>query len=276
MKKHLLLFIILFTATTCFAQTVLKNGDKHTKKIYIRSNTVFQQGKRAVNIKSNSFVSRGYTAEQVSDNIFSFKITTDKITDTVKTDKQQINYSSDKAIDTSSFIEKSLNDVRKKILNVISDKSGILTVAFRTYLQNKNDSLLAFSGLLPDQLIVGNPIDLIVKLPYGYSLTKGTQWKSTIATVYGKQVLTFTVESTGPATSIISFKGGESKNYDNQQSKLPIRCYFNTNISGKMRVDNKSLIVKERNIKTASSGYQSINGVVFTVAKRSSISEIVD
>ena len=274
MKKTFLAFIIVFISGVSNAQGLFKNGDKYIRTISVKTNTVLQQGNRSIDINTSSSVNRGYSVDKIAANMYKFIITTNKIADTVKTAKEQIKYSSDNMVDAGSFIEKSLNEVKGKFISIVVGENGILVATSRIYPANKNDSLLAFSGLLPDQLIAGNTIDLIANVPPGYALTPGTKWTSIVTTIYGKQVLTYTVLSTGNGTSILSFKGTEERRYDNGQQAMPITCYFATNLSGKMKVDNKSLVIKERYTKTATSGYQSINRVVFAVAKRSSIAEI--
>lgn len=276
MKKTFLALIIVLTGSVCNAQALFKDGDKYLRTVSVKTNTVLQQGNRSIDINTSSSVNRGYSVDKVAANMYKFIITTNKIADTVKTAKEQIKYSSDKMVDASSFIEKSLNDIKGKFISVVVGENGILVATSRIYPANKNDSLLAFSGLLPDQLIAGNTIDLIANIPRGYALTPGAKWTSIVATLYGKQTLSFTVISTGNGTSILSFKGTEERRYDNGQQAMPITCYFATNISGKMKVDNKSLVIKERYTKTATSGYQSINRVVFAVAKRSSIAEVTN
>jgi hypothetical protein len=279
MKKTLLYILLTLTVNAVAAQTVYRTtfqkGSQYMKQLAMSSDEIFYRGEQVLNINAKSTLYRLYTVNDTSGDTYFIKISTKKVTDTMKSMGLQTTYSSEIPFDTTSFIARSLNRLIGKETNVVVNKSNVIESTSNNYLPNKSDSLLTFISMLPDNLITGNQFELIAKLPIDDLLKKKNKWTDSILTTYGKEIIHYTIDRVSDSTSLVSFKGTAFKTYNYAENRTPVQYNFNTNITGTMMVNNRSAIITERYTKTASSGYESINGKVISIAKRSTILETV-
>jgi len=121
-----------------------------------------------------------------------------------------------------------------------------------------NDTLLSFAGIQPENLSAGSTMQFMVSFPLNPSLKKGYTWKTSTSsaetnyTIYAVSSLTTTI------TYKVSVLGGS----------------LNSRINGTMLIDNNTGVVLKRYSQSVSTGYEMVNGIVYTATRRTAVTEI--
>lgn len=270
----------LFIATTLNAQTahrsaLFKLGDKYQNLVYTKSNTTLQRGVQTIDLKVNLSVTRSYLVIDTPANAYTFKIITEKITDTLKGAGQQMEYDSDKPIDQNSTLEKIMKRMIGKPTEVLIDKTGKIIMISKKYFLSHYDSLMVSSGLLYERLIAGNIVELVSTRPVLTKFKKGDKWTDTLMTTEGKDFIHYTVDFVTDSTATVNFKGSGLKDYAYSKNQISIKDHFSSIIEGYLIVDINTNIIKKRFTKTDSYGYESINGVSFSTQRKQETVEII-
>lgn len=280
MKKLPLLALFILALNTVNAQVIYRNvlfkqGDRYEKIVANKSNAVMQRGEQTLILDGSFTVSRSYVVNDTTTGAYSFTITTEKVTDTLKGMGQQMEYDSEKPSAAGSVLEKTLKKLIGKSTDVVTDKTGKIITVSNKFSLSQEDSLINLSSLLPGKFIVGNTFELIAGLPASSPLKRGTKWTDSVLTTGGKEIIQYTINGVTDSTITIDFKGNGVKVHDYVKDRIVIKDYSTSVINGYMIVDNNTSIVTKRFVKTDESGRQTINGISVSTEKKSTVIEIV-
>ncbi|HEX8019212.1 hypothetical protein [Mucilaginibacter sp.] len=254
--KYILVIILAFVSGVARAQIRFKQGDEFQRQVITKSNCVLQRGGQTLHLGSVSVVVKTYKVTDASERGASLAITTDKLIDTINAMNQNLVYNSGKPADPNSVIQVGL----QKMLNnqsivSVNNKGEVLSLKRPVV---ANDTLLSFAGIQPERLSPGTTLQFMVDFPVSLILKKGYSWKaSTSATETN-----YTVYAINGPTTVITYKtsvlGGS----------------LNSRINGSILIDNNTGIVLKRYSQSVSTGYEMVNGIVYTATRRTAVTEI--
>jgi hypothetical protein len=264
MKKALSILLIT-PALLCKAQTGARTlnfnkGDEFEKKTFIISSCQLQQGAQVMNIVSTSAVNTLYKVNNAAGGNFSLTITTNTIVDTINAVNRQMVYHSNVAADTSSVIQTTLNNIVAHPVTINVNANGIISSANSTAMPNSN-TILAYAGIQTPQYNKGDELDLAAGFTASPLYTKGFSWTDSAEKNGVKTITTYTIVSTQDSLTTISFKGTVAESY------------FNTNITGALMIDNATGVIVQKAAQTASTGYNTLNGITYTEIRRTTLAE---
>ncbi len=248
-------------ATDGYRQLSFKKGDEFQKTTLVNSTTVLQRGAQKFDIKSNSSVTKNYNVTDATNSNFAISVTTKRITDTLFAMGKSMQYNSDNPTDTSSFIQKRLTAMVGQTANVSLSKQDAITQISGNGNQVINDTLFAFTGLQPEQLVKGASLGLTVNSTAMASMKKNYTWADTVTDGNSKIKNTFWIQAKDDKTTTIAFESAQ------QQS------YSNSNTNGVYVVDNATGVILVRQMQSITSGYQVLNNVVYAASRRTAVTE---
>jgi len=263
------LFIIISYASQAqsnlhsnYRVTAFKKGDQFLKQILNNSNYFLQLGDDSLDIKTKSVVTRLYTIDDITEEVYSFTVSTEKIVDTINSMGKEICYNSEIMKDSNSVIEKTIKSMIGKRVKIQVNVNGIiLSVTGNDSISYSADSLVTFTGLQPEQFTVGSPIGLLADLPSDILYKKGYTWADSASINDRKTVTTYGIDSCTDASTTIRFTSMVSGKYSN------------SNINGKLLIDNNTGLILEKLTRSATLGYHFMNGLAYLLDKRSAVSE---
>ncbi|MEO8884652.1 MAG: DUF6263 family protein [Mucilaginibacter sp.] len=267
-KKTQLLLTVFFVFCSCIsnAQTVqriftFEKGDNYQKRTFLNSTFIIQRGAKALTVTSSSSVYKTYKVTDVSDKAYTFKVSIPKMDVVITAAGASMHFDSEKDIDTTSKIETALKYMVGKHSDVLVDRTGIILSDDDFSDKLANDTLLSFAGIQPESFIKGSQFNVIPNFVVKRGIKKGYKWKDTATFSRQKMTTRFWIDQVTPTNTIIKFKSFVTGDL------------VNSNSTGTYIVDNKSGILVQRLIQSISTGYQILNGVVYSTTRRISLSE---
>ena len=254
--KHILIIILTFISGVTCAQIRFKTGDEFQRQVITKSNCVLQRGSQTLHVGSVSIVVKTYKVADASENGAFFIITTNKLIDTINAMDQNLVYNSGKAADPNSAIQVGLQKMVNAQLSVsVNNKGEILRLRRSVAV---NDTLLSFTGIQPERLLPGTTLQFMVNFPVNPTLKKGYSWTDTTPLAETN----YTIYAINGRTTTITYKtsvlGGN----------------LNSRINGSILIDNNTGIILKRYSQSVSTGYEMVNGIVYTATRRSAITEV--
>lgn len=254
-KYKMLLLLTLISSVAC-AQGRFKKGDEFQRQVLTKSNCVLQRGSQSLHVSSFSIVTKSYKVTDVSEKGASFIIATDKLIDTINAMDQNLVYNSGKPADPKSTIQVGLQKmVNAQSIVSVNNKGEILNVKRPTAV---NDTLLSFAGIQPENLSAGSTLQFMVNFPVNPKLKKGYTWIGTAP----QAETNYTIYAINARTTTITYKtsilGGN----------------LNSRINGSMLIDNDTGVILKRYSQSVSTGYEMVNGIVYTATRRTAITEV--
>jgi hypothetical protein len=254
--KYIYTLLLICVGGVACAQVAFKKGDEFQRQVLTKSNCVLQRGSQTLHVSSFSTMVKTYKVTDVSDKGASFVITTDKLTDTVNAMDQNLVYNSGKPADPNSFIQVGLQKIVNAQAAVTVNKKGeIVNVRHPATV---NDTLLSFTGIQPENLLPGSTLQFMVNFSLSQSLKKGYTWTNaangaeTVYTIYAINALTTTITY---KTSVLG---------DN----------LNSRVNGSILINNNTGVVLKRSSQSVSTGYEMVNGIVYTATRRTATTEV--
>ncbi|SEN47257.1 hypothetical protein SAMN05192574_103270 [Mucilaginibacter gossypiicola] len=254
--KYILVLLLAFASGVSYAQVKFKQGDEFLRQIVTKSNCVLQRGSQTLHVGSVSTVVKSYKVTDASDKGASFIVTTDKLIDTINAMNQNLVYHSGKPADPNSVIQVGL----QKMLNnqsvvSINSKGEVLSLKRPVVI---NDTLLSFAGIQPERLSPGTTLQFMVDFPVSLTLKKGYTWK--IATSSAET--NYTVYAINGPTTVVTYK------------TTVLGSSLNSRINGSILIDNNTGVILKRYSQSVSTGYEMVNGIVYTATRRTAVTEI--
>jgi hypothetical protein len=267
LKKALVLsMLLLWGGYVCSAQSVPRNfnftaGDEFEKQSVLKSTTNIQRGTQKLLISSSSTITKLYKVTEAIDTTAKFDITITKMDNVISALGQLLHYDSEKGVDTTSKIQKSLNSMLNKPVVVRINKSGKIISSDESALETINDSLLVFAGIQSDPFTKGSQFNLTPKFNMSDRVKPGYIWLDTVTIDQQKMINRFWIDDISEGHTIIKF-----------QSKLT-SGYLNSNTTGTYVLDNHSGMIIQRLVQSISNGYQVMNSLVYITNRSISLSE---
>jgi hypothetical protein len=254
--KHILILILTLISGVACAQMRFKTGDEFQRHVITKSNCVLQRGSQTLHVGSVSILVKTYKVTDVSPKAASFIITTDKLVDTINAMDQNLVYNSGKPADPNSVIQNGLQKmVNAQSMVSVNNKGEILNLKRPAFV---NDTLLSFTGIQPEHLSPGSTLQFMVDFPVNPTLKKGYSW----ADVTPSATTNYTIYAINGLTTTITYKtsvlGGN----------------LNSRINGSILIDNNTGVILKRYSQTVSTGYEMVNGIVYTTTRRTAITEV--
>ena len=266
LKTTLLLLLLLVTFTVNAQEKrrvfALKQGDEFQREILTNSKSVIQRGKQTLNVNSVSSLTKSYvvTSTSPNGNVMSVKIK--KMDNLIDALGQRLQYNSDARKDSSSIIERALNHMVNKPVEVTVDKNGVILFSNAYKSEMATDTLVAFAGIEPEIFERGTLLNLFADVTYNPNIKKGFTWTDSVQINSQKLNTKFWVEDITPKNTIIKF------------STKIVSQLINSNSNGTYIVDNESGLIIEKLVYTISTGYQiSAGRVIYAVSRSTSLSE---
>jgi hypothetical protein len=253
--KYFLAVCFIALSIICNAQSKFKMGEEFQREVMVRSNCVLQRGSQKLDVSSSSTMVRLYNVTNASALGASISISTAKLVDTIRAMDQSFIYSSAKAADPNSVIQIGLQSLARAKLQLGVDNKGLIIETKPPV--KLNDTLVSFSGIQPEYFQAGTTLPFLANFPPGNALKKGYSWSATTP----KTQTTYTIYATTPRTTTITYKSSE------------LEKNLNSRINGTMIIDNNTGLVLKRYSQAVSTGYEVVNGVVYTATRRTAITE---
>jgi hypothetical protein len=121
-----------------------------------------------------------------------------------------------------------------------------------------NDTLLSFTGIQPEYLSPGSTLQFMADFPVNPALKKGYSW--TVST--SLRETNYIIYAINGRTTTITYKtsilGGN----------------LNSRINGSILVDNDTGVILKQYSQSVSTGYEMVNGIVYTATRRTATTEV--
>lgn len=238
-----------------------KKGDEFQKTTLVNSTTVLQRGNQKFDIKSNSSVTKNYNVTGESNTGFAVAVVTKRITDTLFAIGKSMQYNSDNPTDTSSFIQKRLTAMVGQTTSVTLTKHDTITQISGQGNQVVNDTLFAFTGLQPEQLVKGSSLGLTVNSMAMVAMKKNYTWADDRTDGSTNIKSTFWIQAKDDKTTIVAFESTQRQ------------PYTNSNTNGVYVIDNATGVILTRQMQSITTGYQVLNNVVYAASRRTAFTE---
>ncbi|SEP35647.1 hypothetical protein ACFGVS_22610 [Mucilaginibacter sp. AW1-7] len=254
--KHILIITLTFIGSVTCAQIRFKIGDEFQRQVITKSNCVLQRGGQTLRVGSISNIVKTYKVIDATEKNASVTIITDKLIDTVNAMDQNLVYNSARPGDPNSIIHAGLQKmVNTRPMVTVNHKGEVLNLKRPV---SVDDTLLSFTGIQPERLLPGSTLQFMVDFPVNPALKKGYTW--TDATKAAET--SYTIYAVSGRTTTITYKtsvlGGN----------------LNSRINGSILIDNLTGIILKRYSQSVSTGYEMVNGVVYTATRRTAITEV--
>jgi len=127
----------------------LRAGDRFMQETAINSNVIIQQGNNTLPLSTNLHFTRLITVEDVSADVCTFLVKTTRVIDTITYSGKQASYHSDVLSDTSSVVEKAIQNLLRQTTRLYVNPQGVILAVDNEFVQDPPDTLIRFAGLLP-------------------------------------------------------------------------------------------------------------------------------
>ncbi len=263
-RSIVLTTLFLLGGYICSAQSkrvfTFTPGDEFEKQSILKSTANIQRGNQRLTVSSSSNITRLYKVTEV-DTAAKLDVTITKMDNIISALGQLLHYDSEKGVDSTSKIQKSLGSMLNKPVKVSVNKNGKIVSSDESALQTINDSLIVFAGIQSEPFIVGNQFNLTPNFVVSERIKPGYAWLDTVKTDQQQMITRFWIDDVTYDHTIVKF-----------QSKLT-STYMNSNTTGTYVVDNYSGMIVQRLVQSISNGYQVMNSLVYVTNRSISLSE---
>lgn len=251
--KYSLAVLFIAISIISSAQSKFKKGEEFQREVLVRSNCILQRGAQTLHVSSASTLVRSYKVTDANAAGALLAVSTTKLIDTISAMDQSFIYSSAKPADPNSMIQIGLQNLSNVKLQVsINNKGGILVTRPPVKL---NDTLLSFSGIQPEYFEAGSTVPFLADFTPNNTTKKGYQWTDKTS----KTQTTYTIYAITPRTTTITYKAST------------LGGNLNSRVNGTILIDNNTGLVLKRYEQHVSTGYEMVNGVVYTATRRTAI-----
>ncbi|RZA02890.1 MAG: hypothetical protein EOP47_05300 [Sphingobacteriaceae bacterium] len=265
-RSIVLTTLFLLGGYICSAQSkrafTFTPGDEFEKQSILKSTANIQRGNQRLTVSSSSNITRLYKVTEV-DTAAKMDVTITKMDNIISALGQLLHYDSEKGVDSTSKIQKSLGSMLNKPVKVSVNKNGKIVSSDESALQTINDSLIVFAGIQSEPFIVGNQFNLTPNFTVSERIKPGYAWLDTVKTDQQQMITRFWIDDVTYDHTVVKF-----------QSKLT-STYMNSNTTGTYVVDNYSGMIVQRLVQSISNGYQVMNSLVYVTNRSISLSEEV-
>lgn len=267
-RSIVLTALFLVAGYACSAQSgkrvfTFTKGDEFEKQSILKSTTNIQRGNQKLVVSSSSNIIKLFKVTEAVDTAAKFDVTIKKMDNIISTLGQILHFDSEKGVDTTSKIQKSLNSMLNKPVSVRINKNGKILDSDESALQSINDSLIVFAGIQAEPFTKGTQFNLTPNFTVNERIKPGFTWMDTVKTEHQNMLTRFWIDDVTYDHTIVKF-----------QSKLT-GTYMNSNTTGTYVLDNYSGMVIQRLVQSISNGFQVMNSLVYVTSRSISLSEEV-
>lgn len=262
-----LLFSFLLMSFTVQAQEkhrvfTLKVGNEFQKEILSNSKAVVQRGNQTLTVNTTSSLTKSYKVVNASDKGYDLNVTIKKMDNLIDALGKQFHYNSEGKGDSTSRIEKALNFMLNKPVDVAIDKYGVILSSTEYKSELATDTLVSFAGLQMETFEKGTLLGLLADINVNSTYKKGYTWTDFVKIYKQKLVTKFWIEDINQKNTVIKF------------SSTIVTPLLNSNSNGTYILENSTGLIAEKLVYTVSTGYQiSTGGVAYAVSRSTSLSE---
>ncbi|MFD0939211.1 DUF6263 family protein [Pedobacter boryungensis] len=240
----------------------LKVGNEFQKEILSNSKAVVQRGNQTLNVNTTSSLTKLYKVTAATDKGYDLNVSIQKMDNLIDALDKQFHYNSDVKGDSSSRIEKALNFMLNKPVNVSIDKYGVILSSTEYKSELATDTLVSFAGIQMEAFEKGTLLGLLADINVNNNFKKGYTWTDSVQINKQKLVTKFWIEDINQKNTVIKF------------SSSIVTRLLNSNSNGTYILDNSTGLIAEKLVYTVSTGYQiSTGGVAYAVSRSTSLSE---
>lgn len=254
--------IFILAGFLTHAQSAFNKGDQFQKETFSNTNCLIKHAGSNIKIEIGTFVSQLYSLENISQDGYIFKVTTKKISDSIKSFGEKAYYNSEWLKDTSSVIEKAIKNVLDQTSLVLVDKKGIILSVKTDPIEYTSDSLLKILGFSPNSFILGSSIGFITN--YNFNSLEGNRFSNMDSSTINdnKTVTSYHINSqTDSITSVIF-----NQNFQGRS--------ISTNTNGVLLVNNATGMVMEKATKSVTRENLVFNNTKFFIIRNTASSEV--
>ncbi|MFA6275840.1 MAG: DUF6263 family protein [Pedobacter sp.] len=265
--KIVLLFSFLLMSVTIQAQEkhrvfTLNVGNEFQKEILSNSKAVVQRGNQTLTVNTTSSLTKSYKVVNANDKGYNLNVTIKKMDNLIDALGKQFHYNSEAKGDSTSKIEKALNFMLNKPVDVAIDKYGVILSSTEYKSELATDTLVSFAGIQMEAFEKGTLLGLLADINVNSTFKKGHTWTDSVQINKQKLVTKFWIEDINQKNTIIKF------------SSTIVTPLLNSNSNGTYILENNTGLIAEKLVYTVSTGYQiSTGGVAYAVSRSTSLSE---
>lgn len=253
--KYMLAMLFIALSIVTSAQNKFKKGDEYQREVQAKSTCILQRGSQTLRVSSSSTVIRSYKVTDANQQGALLGVSTVKLVDTINAMDQAFTYSSTKPADPASAIQMGLQSVAAVKLQLsVNHKGEILITRPPVKL---NDTLVSFSGIQPENFLAGTTVPFFANFTPTGNLKKGYTWTDNS----GKAQTTYTIYAITPLTTTITYRSSA------------LGGNLNSRVNGTLLIDNNTGVILKRYSQGVSTGYEMVNGIVYTATRRTAITE---
>ena len=287
MKKNTLFVIVLLIAGNLFSQAV-------------NINPAFQQGQTmTITMETKTTISQQASGQSIDFNVNGSAVHSYKVTNTtadnttlhhevqrIKFDfdgmGQSKSFDSDIQKDMEGPMGKPIQATLKKTYDMIIDPTGkVLLVKPEKFAAEEMDgSMKLMANMLKEVLDVVQPpatgTNSFFKILPDHSVNKGDSWSETIETTEGKINNNYTLSDVTDSTFVVDITGTSVTNSKLEiMPGMEIAFLLNNKSGGKIIIDRKNNLLKERVLNTESNGtMQGLGGETPIISKSTIITKL--
>ncbi|MBB2145707.1 hypothetical protein GM921_09435 [Pedobacter sp. LMG 31464] len=265
--KITLLFSFILLSFTSKAQEKhrvfnFKIGNEFQREVLSNSKAVVQRGNQTLTVNTTSSLTKLYKVTTADDKGYGLNVTIKKMDNLIDALGKQFHYNSEVKGDSTSKIEKALNFMLNKPVDIAIDKYGVLLSSTEYKSELATDTLISFAGIQMETFEKGALLGLLADMNINSTYKKGYAWTDSVQINKQKLVTKFWIEDINEKNTIIKF------------SSSIFTTLLNSNSNGTYVLDNATGIIAEKLVYTVSTGYQvSSGGISYAVSRSTSLSE---
>lgn len=265
--KPLLTAILLFLGIGVYGQEArrtfnLSDGQAFQVETTINSNALAVRGKQRIEVNSSSEVTKLYKVTAKNADGYQLNVSITKLNGEIATMGKKFRYTSGKGNDSASSINRALDYMVNKPVEVQLNKFGLIENHSSYKAEKATDTLVDFAGIQPLVFEKGLLLNFLADFTYSKNLRKGYSWTDDVEIDQQKLHTEFVIADINEKNTVIKFN-------TEIRGKL-----INSNTNGTYVLDNASGIIVEKLAYILSRGYEiSAGKVMYEVARSSSIIE---
>ncbi|MEE1946570.1 hypothetical protein VRU48_15700 [Pedobacter sp. KR3-3] len=240
----------------------LLNGQAFQVETSVTSNAVAVRGKQRIEVNSQSEVTKLYKVVSKDADGYQLNVSITKLDGQIGAMGKKFKYVSGKGIDSASNINRALDYMVNKPVEVHINKFGLVERHSSYKAEKATDTLVDFAGIQPLVFEKGILLNFLADFTYSKNLRKGYSWTDDVEIDQQKLHTEFIIADITEKNTVIKFN-------TEIRGKL-----INSNTNGTYVLDNASGIIVEKLAYVLSRGYEiSAGKVMYEVARSSSIIE---
>jgi hypothetical protein len=265
LRKIFLPLLVIFTAPRLQSQTnigklTFEKGQRFEILLDIKSKIVQQAMGQTIDFTANANTHHSYKVTNATEDNTTLNHQIDTITFNFDGWGQKVKFNSANEKDMKSMFGKPMKDVLDKRFSIIIDPTGntLMAIPEKIKLADMDSRMALFASLLKDVTDLVQPpakgsASFFKILPASETAT-GSNWTESTESENNKAETTYTLAAITDSTIVIHFTGISTTTGKAEMMGQEMTTTMNNKHTGKIIADKVTGIIKEKTIKTESSG----------------------